>query len=565
MEREELVRQIAKLEATMEQVPSSVRGMLRSTLEKLQWRLEEIESGAQITASAVVDYAVDGTKPTDAEITAMLEEKERRVEELLEKAKEDAKNETTQIVNETKFELFTLQKIFIEGYRPLVDAAKDAVIDAATRWLADMIGGAIEGAAGEILNKSIMGDVGKGTELGEIMAAQAPEAVKKGSPAIRVKLEEAERAVAMELDTNAKKLIDKMTKGHSPITPDESTIAAGTIGAGSLAGFVGLSAAGAAIEAATLGQMEIPGHTLIQLGAMYGLAKMAGSIVSVPYKWAVDIGHNYKWASVFQPLIPGMTDLVRFEVREVWRDEFRKEQLEETPSEDFKHYAAYQGFSGEHADSYWAAHWELPTVGQAYEMFHRLRAGRDPTGLTFTRDDLYKLMRRQDILKRYRDPLIAIAYDIPTRREIRMMVNAGTLSRDDAEQIYLDRGIDPRFAGTLADFAWARAQRDPYRERVITACIGLAKEGYDTEDDFRARLRKREVPEQVIDDSWELAQISYEFDYKRDLLAELRDRLRKGKITIETFAAELSRIVKVAERANTIVERERARIKLEAS
>ena len=392
---------------------------------------------------------------------------------------------------------------------------------------------------------------------------------KTGNPIDVGRVQRAQERYVKAVQSKIVKAIDaqisELEKKHSPITPDESTVAAGAIGAGSLIGFVGLTTAATSIEALSLGQLEIPGSFLLRLGTLYGLGKMIGATVNVPYHYGVEIGHGYKWASVFRPMVPGMADLVRMEVREVWRPEFRKEQLEEMPSEDFKIYAGYQGFSDEHADSYWAAHWVLPTVGQAYEMFHRLRPGRDPTGLTFTREDLYSLMRRQDILKRYRDPRIAIAYDIPTRREIRMMVNAGTLSRDDAEQIYLDRGIDPRFAGTLADFAWARAQRDPYRERIITACIAHAKEGFDTEDDFRARLKERNVPEQVVDDAWSLASIQYEFDYKRDLLTELRERLRREKITIETFAAELSRIVPVAERANAIVERERARIKLEAS
>lgn len=359
--------------------------------------------------------------------------------------------------------------------------------------------------------------------------------------------------------------ISELEKKHSPISPDESTIAAGTIGAGSIAGFIGLTTAATSIEALSLGQLEIPGQFLLRLGMLYGLGRMIGATVNVPYHWGVEVGHNYKWASVFQPMIPGMTDLVRMEVREVWRSEFRAEQLEEKPSDDFKRYAAFQGFSGEHADSYWAAHWELPTTHQAYEMFHRLRPGRDPTGLTFTRDDLYKLMRRRDILKRYRDSLIAIAYEVPTRREIRMMVDAGTLSRDDAEEMYLDRGVDPRFAGVLADFAWARAQRDPYRERFISAVIRHAKEGYFTRDDFEARLRDRDVPDSLIEDAWGLAELDYEYDYKTDLLREIREKLHKKKITMEDFILELARIVPVPERARTIVERERAKIKLEAS
>lgn len=609
MEREELVRQIAALEASMEQLPYSVKLMLRSSLEKLQWQLWEIDEAAKREVSTTIDVAEDAIDipshltlgqieyyltnaglsledaqgktyaevremvfqagqfypPLSSMVRVTLEERERELAR--------AQERTQAIIDETGVDPYDAAVAKLdEAYGHDLDLIGRMISDAEytirihlVEPVMGVLGETIAGAMGAVLEKSMGMPFADGLPIGESMAAQAPEVVKPGSPKIRAQYEKAERAVVEELDTRAKGLIEDLTKAHSPMSPDEAAIAAGTMGAGSIAGFIGLAAAGAAIEGATLGQMEIPGHFLLRIGAMYGLARMAGAVVSVPYKWGVDIGHNYKWASVFQPMIPGMTDLVRMEVREVWRKEFRAEQLEETPSEDFKIYAAYQGFSGEHADSYWAAHWELPTTHQAYEMFHRLRPGRDPTGLEFTRDDLYKLMRRRDVLKRYRDPLIAIAYEVPTRREIRMMVNAGTLSRDDAEEMYLDRGVDPRFAGALADFAWARAQRDPYRERFISSVIRHAKEGYFTRGDFEERLRERNVPDSMIEDAWGLAELDYEYDYKTDLLREIREKLHKKKITMDEFIVELARIVPVPERSRTIVERERAKIKLEAS
>lgn len=563
--REEIKRRIAELEAALLPAPPLAKVVIMTALVALRAQLAALDAAARKGAEDAVDEADEATEEAmRLAIDAYLTEKEW-AKDLSYAAAEDfikgaAREEgwPEELIRAVWFEKWgnvgidttmTVKDVLYPAMQFLLgDPAKD---------IQNMLAGAMKSGAGMPFLE--------GLPIGENMAAAAPEVVKRGSPAVRKGYEVAERAVANELDTHAKKLIDELKKSHSPITPDESTIVAGTMGAGSITGFVGLAAAGSAIEGATLGQMEIPGHFLLQLGGMYGLAKMAGSVVSVPYRWAVDVGHNYKWASVFQPMIPPYTDLVRMEVREVFRDEFRKEQLEEPTSKDFKKWIAYHGYSEYHADSIWAAHWDLPSITQSYEMFARLRPGRVDKALEFSRDDLLSLLRRQDVLKRYREQLIAIAYQVPTRREIRMMVNAGTIDRDEAEQMYLDRRVAPQFAGMLADFAWARAQRDPYRERFISACIRHAKEGYFTRERFKETLQGRKVPSALIEDAWGLAELDYEYDYKTDLLKEIREKLHKKKITMDDFIIELARIVPVPERARTIVERERAKIKLEAS
>lgn len=400
---------------------------------------------------------------------------------------------------------------------------------------------------------------------GEALAAPMPEVVKPGSPAIRGRYETAIKTVEDEVLPVMEAEIKKLEAAHSPISPEVSAAAAGTIGGVALGLLIKKAAASAAIEGATLGQMETPGHWMRDIAGWVGLGLLFGVTIRVPYEWAVAKGHNYFWASKFTPMIPGMMDLVRMEVREVWRPEFRAEQLEEPPSPEFKKYAAYQGFSGEHADSYWAAHWILPTITQAFEMYHRLREGRVDPALYFDRDNLLKLLRRQDVLMRYRDQLIAIAYEVPTRREIRMMMQAGVIDRAEAEQLYLDRGVDPHFAPMLADFAQARAMRDPLRGRWITSAMRHFREGYVSEAGFKEILAKREVPEDLTESSLEFAQLDQEYDYKSDLLAMNRDLFRHGRLTEAEYRSRLTAIGLSDDRIKIYLERDSLRIKVTAA
>jgi hypothetical protein len=143
-------------------------------------------------------------------------------------------------------------------------------------------------------------------------------------------------------------------------------------------------------------------------------------------------------------------DLVRFALREVWRGDIRPELL--SPDAPGKYYElmAMQGFDHDSAADYWAAHWELPSVGMGFQMYHRLD--------DFTEADLRALLTRLDILPRYHDQLIAIAYNTYTRVDARRMYATGVLSAEEVLQSYLAQGYDANKAQKLTDFAIADAQ-----------------------------------------------------------------------------------------------------------
>lgn len=178
----------------------------------------------------------------------------------------------------------------------------------------------------------------------------------------------------------------------------------------------------------------------------------------------------------YQAQMPGSGDLIRMELREVFRPEFRPGLLTPSPSGDFYGYMAKLGFSKEWADSYWAAHWALPSVTQAFEMFHRIPE--------FTEDDLRTLLRRQDVLQEYHDNIIKIAYTPFTRVDIRRMYNVGVLDRAGVKRAYLDIGYDEQKAELITDFT-VKLQASSDRELTKSDILTAYKKG--TVDDATTR------------------------------------------------------------------------------
>lgn len=204
---------------------------------------------------------------------------------------------------------------------------------------------------------------------------------------------------------------------------------------------------------------------------LYMTIRTPARIAAEPY-WE-DLEHA-SWAA-HPSKLPTMADLVRMEYREVFRPEFRKELIEDEPiSSDFEALTAQLGYPQSQAENYWGAHWDLPSRTQGYEMYHRLRSAMqiDKDGNVvesggeyslpatysnpFELNDLNTLLKRQDVLKRYRDQLVEIAYKPFTRVDVRRMYRAGVLSFEEVIAAYLDAGYNPERALKMAEFtrAW---------------------------------------------------------------------------------------------------------------
>lgn len=145
-----------------------------------------------------------------------------------------------------------------------------------------------------------------------------------------------------------------------------------------------------------------------------------------------------------QAQVPGPGDQVRFQLREVYEPARRKELLGDDDLSTFKQFMGELGFSGYNADSYWAAHWVLPSIGQLNEMLHR-GVIDDETWTRFVRFNDY-------------DPtavpwLKEIIFSPFTRVDARRMASLGVLSDVELLQAYADIGF---FAPTAKDASGRR-------------------------------------------------------------------------------------------------------------
>lgn len=186
--------------------------------------------------------------------------------------------------------------------------------------------------------------------------------------------------------------------------------------------------------------------------------------------------------------LPGVSDLVRMELREVFREEDRAAQLTPRPTDTFLELMKRQGYDTFHAESYWAAHWDLPSVQQGFEMLHRLRPGRVDDELVFTVEDLRTLLKKQDVLPAYVDRVIATSYQPLTRVDVRRMYQLNVLDLDDVVEAYRDLGYDETNAQRLADFVKADVATEA-RELSRGDWIASFREGLVSEAQLTAALK----------------------------------------------------------------------------
>jgi cell division septum initiation protein DivIVA len=131
-------------------------------------------------------------------------------------------------------------------------------------------------------------------------------------------------------------------------------------------------------------------------------------------------------------IIPGVQDLIRMSVREAFSPEIAERfgQYQDPPTAVYP-WADKVGLSKEWVDRYWAAHWELPSTGNGIDMLHR--------GI-ITEDELKLLLRALDVMPFWRDKLINLSWNVPTRVDVRRFWDLRTIDEARLRQVYTALG-----------------------------------------------------------------------------------------------------------------------------
>lgn len=164
--------------------------------------------------------------------------------------------------------------------------------------------------------------------------------------------------------------------------------------------------------------------------------------------------------------IPPIQDLIVMAVREVFSPEIAAQfgQYEDFP-EQLQEVAAKVGLTEEWAQRYWAAHWSLPSVSQAFEMLHR--------GV-INDEEVTLLLRALDIMPYWRDRLTQISYNPYTRVDVRRMYQLGVLDEEDVLRAYLDLGYDQEKAEKMTEFT-IKYQAEQDKDLTKTDIVDLYK------------------------------------------------------------------------------------------
>lgn len=136
------------------------------------------------------------------------------------------------------------------------------------------------------------------------------------------------------------------------------------------------------------------------------------------------------------------SDLIRMAVREVFSPGLREElSLTEDFPEEFAERAALLGMDRATAVNYWAAHWDLPSLGQLNEM--RFRAGLTP-------QQYNDALRAIDIAPFWRPFFAKIAHRIPTVTDFQRLVRRGVYGGEERQLFQYDAEYPAEFTEKMA-------------------------------------------------------------------------------------------------------------------
>ena len=145
--------------------------------------------------------------------------------------------------------------------------------------------------------------------------------------------------------------------------------------------------------------------------------------------------------------VPAAQDIISFAVREAYDDAYAAEfdldqnfdKLMTEAAKDIKS----AGLREETFRRFWRAHWQLPSLMQAFEMLQRR---------VITRENVESLMVAADIMPWWRERLVKISYRPLTRVDVRRIHKLLGKDRDWLIDRYKDLGYDEANAGVMTDF-----------------------------------------------------------------------------------------------------------------
>lgn len=143
-------------------------------------------------------------------------------------------------------------------------------------------------------------------------------------------------------------------------------------------------------------------------------------------------------------VIPSPNDLTRIADKRIWGLNLPEKygQYAELPQQ-YIDYMKQSGYDQQFTKWFWAAHWELPSPNQIFEMYQRH---------VINQEDMQAYLALTDWLPFFRDKLLAISYNPLTRVDIRRMYALGMFTPQELVTRYEAIGFSPADSQLMANF-----------------------------------------------------------------------------------------------------------------
>lgn len=249
---------------------------------------------------------------------------------------------------------------------------------------------------------------------------------------------------------------------------------------------------------------------------------------------------------------PTAQDIVRFAVRDVYTPTTVEAYglMSDMPP-DYLPAAAKAGLAEETGRAFWAAHWELPSPTQVFEMLHR--------GI-ITEEETEQYLKSADYMPRWRKPLMDISYNPLTRVDVQRMFRMGVLGEDEVYKSYRAIGYNDTNAKYMTEFTvkMAAGKEDETPKSVIMQAYDA---GLIDADKAREQLKALHLTDEAIETVIALANDAI-LQEKIDLQADsIIDHFNQGGISQAEMETQLTTIGVPARMLQLTIQRELAQAK----
>lgn len=211
--------------------------------------------------------------------------------------------------------------------------------------------------------------------------------------------------------------------------------------------------------------------------------------------------------------IPSPGDLIAIAVREGFDDAVSRQfGYDEAFPAEAADAAEKGGLSKEWFQKLWRAHWNLPSITQGFDMFHR--------GI-MSQQELELLMRAADIPSFWRSKLIQLSYNVVTRVDVRRMFALGVISSKEVYDRYLAQGYNTDDAAKMTEWTIAEYAEEE-RELTKTDILRMYRDSVLNDTEATAYLTAMGYPETSIGLLLAREDLQKEADYEKEVVANIK-------------------------------------------